>query len=212
MDELFNDKFRISSSRLSNWDYTNPGIYFVTICIDADICWFGNVRNKIVILSELGKIANQCWIEIPKHHKNVQLNRYVIMPNHLHGIIIITNQDINENSKNIPVLCRDVACNVSTANNTRVKMSKISPIVGTLPETSLQIQIINSNSDEDYVCRECLRFWTKRHKPIRKIIIKSIPKINEVVRKSIPNIVKAPAENPAIPSAPMIPAAIRIPV
>ncbi len=114
MIELFIDKFRINSNRLPKWDYTNPGTYFVTICTDADIGWFGKIKNNNTILSELGKIANRNWKEIPRHHKNVRLGEHVIMPNHIHGIVILTGRNIKRNTKNIRDLRRDVACNVST--------------------------------------------------------------------------------------------------
>ncbi len=67
-------------NRLDNYDYSQNGYYFITIC----------AKEKIE-LSEIGKITNQCWLEIPKHFPDVILDEFVIMPNHMHGIIIIEN-------------------------------------------------------------------------------------------------------------------------
>jgi REP element-mobilizing transposase RayT len=132
MSELFDDKFRVSSNRLPKWNYTNPGIYFITIRTDACIHWFGKVKSRKIIFSNLGEIANRYWNEIPGHFRNSRLGEYVIMPNHMHGILILTEKNIERTAKNIRDLRRDVACNVSTANNISLKMSKISPKPGSL--------------------------------------------------------------------------------
>ena len=82
------------SIRLKNYDYSQPGTYFITICTDNHFHYFGSIYNNsndenIRKLNEGGKIAEQCWIDIPKHYPNVQLDVYVVMPNHVHGILII---------------------------------------------------------------------------------------------------------------------------
>jgi len=68
------------------------GAYFVTICAKNQKPIFGNILSDKMELSDIGKIINQFWIEIPSHFSNVHLDEYIIMPNHLHGIIMI---DIN---------------------------------------------------------------------------------------------------------------------
>ena len=85
----FKNTFRIETTRLAIWDYSNPGWYFVTINTKNHIKYFGEVIKGESILHELGIIADRCWNEIPQHFKNVELDYYVIMPNHIHGIIII---------------------------------------------------------------------------------------------------------------------------
>ena len=81
--------------RLSQYDYSQPGYYFVTICAKNHKYCFGNVANGCayqqpeIELSEIGKIAKQCWLEIPKHFPDTNLDEHIIMPNHLHGIIEI---------------------------------------------------------------------------------------------------------------------------
>lgn len=79
------------SIRLKNYDYSKTGFYFVTACTNNRRCLFGNVHDKIMILNDAGKIADKCWREIPEHFPNVDLHEYVIMPNHVHGIIEITD-------------------------------------------------------------------------------------------------------------------------
>ena len=89
MSDRFFDKYRIETTRKPNWDYSSSGWYFVTICTYDRICWFGDVYDKEMHLNELGNIAQQCWLDIPKHFPNIKLGEFVIMPNHVHGIITI---------------------------------------------------------------------------------------------------------------------------
>ena len=75
--------------RIPGYDYSAGGYYYITICVKRRICLFGIIDNASMNLSKIGEIANQCWIDIPVHYKNVKLDEYVIMPDHIHGIIII---------------------------------------------------------------------------------------------------------------------------
>lgn len=77
------------SIRLKGYDYSQEGLYFITICCEDRICRFGKVVNGKMVLNETGKIAEACWVQIPQHFPNVVLHEYVIMPNHIHGIIQI---------------------------------------------------------------------------------------------------------------------------
>jgi putative transposase len=89
MTEKFKNKYRISSARLQTWDYGSNGSYFVTICTYKRICYFGRIESGIMQLSDLGNIAQKCWQEIPNHFPFVELSEFVVMPNHVHGIITI---------------------------------------------------------------------------------------------------------------------------
>jgi hypothetical protein len=89
MAQKFNNKYRIESARLRHWDYGRNASYFLTICTQNRQCYFGNVINQQMQLTELGLIANECWIQIPNQFPFVKLGEYVIMPNHVHGIIVI---------------------------------------------------------------------------------------------------------------------------
>jgi len=88
---LYKNKYRIQSTRFRDWDYSNPGLYFVTIVTKNRVCYFGNVENGDMHLNELGKIAHQCFEKIPEHFPFVTLDVFVIMPNHVQGIIIIND-------------------------------------------------------------------------------------------------------------------------
>ena len=89
MTEKFQNKYRISSARLQNWDYGSDAAYFVTICTQNREHYFGEIFNGVMQLSEIGEMANKFWLEIPNHFPFVELDEFVVMPNHVHGIIII---------------------------------------------------------------------------------------------------------------------------
>lgn len=91
------------STRLKNYDYSENGFYFVTICTKNREEFFGYIENGKMILNRFGEMAKNCWLEIPEHFPNCFLDEFVIMPNHIHGILIIENSAVgNKNfcSKN----------------------------------------------------------------------------------------------------------------
>jgi len=85
------DKHHRRSIRLQGYDYSQPGIYFITICTKNHECLFGEILNGEMRLNDFGKIAHQCWLEIPNHFPHIQLDEFVIMPDHIHGIIILND-------------------------------------------------------------------------------------------------------------------------
>jgi len=89
MSFLFRNKYRIESTRYRGYDYSSPGKYFITICTKNKIRYFGKIENRKMILSELGIIAEKFWREIPGHFPNIKLDEFIIMPDHIHGILII---------------------------------------------------------------------------------------------------------------------------
>lgn len=80
---------------MEEYDYSEPGAYFITICTNKRGPRFGTITNNEVNLNETGIIARQLWREIPEHFENVELGEFILMPNHLHGIIIINEERIN---------------------------------------------------------------------------------------------------------------------
>jgi len=99
--EKFQDKYRIQSSRLPIWDYGSNAAYFVTICTKDRICWFGKIQDTKMVLSEIGEIANKCWLEINQHFPFVNLDAYIVMPNHIHGIVLIEKPEYKQNKINL---------------------------------------------------------------------------------------------------------------
>ena len=80
---------RRQPTRLSRFDYAQQGAYFVTLCTRSRACLFGDVVNEEMRLNDIGKLAHRLWEEIPTHFPQVETDVWVIMPNHVHGVIII---------------------------------------------------------------------------------------------------------------------------
>mgnify|MGYP000168028279 CR=1 FL=1 len=108
--EKYKDKYSTKSSRLTGWDYSTDGAYFITICAKDHQCFFGRIINKKMHLNEIGKIAKKEWIKTAEIRNNIQLDEYVIMPNHIHGILWIYN--------NKPMATVETHCNASLHKNT----------------------------------------------------------------------------------------------
>ena len=79
------------SIRLKGYDYSKEGMYFITICCHQRKNWFGKIENEIMVLNEYGKIARHEWDDLPTRFSNIELGEFVIMPNHMHGIIMINS-------------------------------------------------------------------------------------------------------------------------
>ncbi|MEO8607989.1 MAG: hypothetical protein ABI690_08915 [Chloroflexota bacterium] len=87
---LENPRPNRKSPRLPGYDYAQAGTYFVTICTAQRLHLFGKIFSDEMVYSPLGKIAVQCWHDIPDHFPSVALDLFVIMPNHVHGLVTIT--------------------------------------------------------------------------------------------------------------------------
>jgi len=70
-------------------DYAGDGAYFVTLCTVGKVCLFGDAAGEGIHLNEYGKIVQACWKALPKHYVDLKLDAFVVMPNHLHGIIVL---------------------------------------------------------------------------------------------------------------------------
>ena len=80
------------SIRLKGYDYSQSGLYFITICVQDRHCLFGEIENGEMICNEYGKIAATEWINTESIRDNIRLHEYIIMPNHIHGIIEIIDR------------------------------------------------------------------------------------------------------------------------
>ncbi len=120
----FKNKYRIPSARLQSWDYSWNGAYFITICTKNKKHHFGEIVDHGMRLSHIGILADVLWHEIKNHASNTELGEYVIIPNHLHGILILNNNhdccrhdrnNLDErNGCRDKACCRDKVCLVST--------------------------------------------------------------------------------------------------
>jgi len=90
---LFKDKYRIESIRLQGYDYSQPGAYFITIVTHNRQCLFGNIVDGEMMLNEFGVLVKNEWLKTGIIRPNIVIDAFVVMPNHLHGILIITGND-----------------------------------------------------------------------------------------------------------------------
>jgi REP-associated tyrosine transposase len=90
------------SIRLKGYDYTSEGLYFITICSHEKRCIFGCIVESRAVLSPVGLIVRECWIAIPSHFAQTRLHAFVIMPNHLHGIVEICAKLGRSNAAPLP--------------------------------------------------------------------------------------------------------------
>jgi putative transposase len=117
----FNPKIHHRSSiRLKQYDYSWPGWYYVTMCTKDRDCTLGDVIADRVVLNEIGKISEQCWRWLGERFPQVELDEYVIMPNHLHGIVII-NEPRRNGSRTTP---------------TQIKTKPLGRLIGAFKTTS----------------------------------------------------------------------------
>jgi len=90
--DKFDDKYRIESHRLYGWDYSEDGVYFITLVIHNRELILGEIKNQKILFSEFGKIVREEWLNSFKIREELILDEFVIMPNHLHGLIILKKQ------------------------------------------------------------------------------------------------------------------------
>jgi putative transposase len=134
MSDKFQNKYRIPSSRLQNWNYGSNAMYFVTICTKNRECYFGEIIHTVktqgiasMRLSEIGKMVETEWLKTVelRQDMNLQMGEFVVMPNHFHALIAIGENRYNikfhNNGNNCVRDCRDTMRRVSTDTTTNYK-------------------------------------------------------------------------------------------
>ena len=95
------DKHHRRSIRLKGYDYSQAGAYFVTICVKERACLFGDVLDGEMRLNDVGQMVTHDWVELPERFPTVKIDEFVVMPNHLHGIIILTGHNDETRTNNV---------------------------------------------------------------------------------------------------------------
>ncbi len=101
------EKYHRRSIRLFGYDYREVGYYFITICTENRLCLFGEIKNNEMILNNLGKIVEEEWKKSEMIRAEIELDAFVIMPNHVHGIVRIKNDGRNVGANGRSPLHRD---------------------------------------------------------------------------------------------------------
>lgn len=95
MSDKYQNKYRIQSHRRPHWDYSGNGFYFITLVTQNRECNLGEIINTQMILSDFGKVVNDEWIKSFEIRNELFCDEYIIMPNHLHAIVVIDNPTNN---------------------------------------------------------------------------------------------------------------------
>jgi len=120
------------SPRLKDYDYRQPGLYLVTIVTADRQPVFGQIQNHAMDLSEMGELARASWVAIPEHHAGVELDAFVVMPNHVHGLIALTGERHDSNHRRDRIYpVPDTMYGVPTPRSDRSEGVSLSTIVGT---------------------------------------------------------------------------------
>jgi putative transposase len=127
MCSLFRNRYRVESARLKEYNYARDGKYFITICTKNRIHYFGELMTGKMVLSEIGEIAYKFWMEIPDHFPLVEIDEFIVMPNHLHGIMIINRKivDVETPKLGVSTMASSLSSlSKSQSNNTVKQTSK----------------------------------------------------------------------------------------
>jgi putative transposase len=103
------DKHHRRSIRLKGYDYSQKGAYFITICTKNRECLFGEIQQEQMNLNDLGRFVYDVWDDLPNHYAHVELDTFVIMPNHIHGIILLSDTPVGAGFKPAPTTPTDTA-------------------------------------------------------------------------------------------------------
>lgn len=109
------------SIRLKEYDYSLEGMYCITICVNNRECLFGEIVNEEMVLNESGCMAKKVWLSLPERFPEIRVDEFIIMPNHMHGIIIIDRENVGA----IPCGCPETG-----RAGTRPAPTKIGNVIG----------------------------------------------------------------------------------
>lgn len=101
MPLLYRDRFRVPSIRMRGWDYRRPGAYGVTICVQGRDCCLGTIEEGQIVHSPFGEIVRQEWRRISKVHPHVVLDEWIVMPDHVHGILFFAPAKVEGTAEGI---------------------------------------------------------------------------------------------------------------
>jgi len=113
------------NNRLRHFDYSNPGFYFITICTHKMKCCFGTIENSALILNRLGKLVEQLWMETTKIRSNIELHEFVVMPNHFHAIVQLTeNESCSNHQQNLGNIIKGFKSSVTSSYRKQMENDK----------------------------------------------------------------------------------------
>jgi len=143
------------SIRLKGYNYTSSGAYFVTMCTRDQACTLGDIVRGAVVLSNIGRIVAQSWMWLGDHHPYVDLDAWVIMPNHIHGIVVILDDDIVSRDRRGG--CRGDPCRGgSRTAPTAAKRKPLGRLIGAF-------KTVSTKRINEIRCTPGDRFWQRNY-------------------------------------------------
>ena len=148
----FRNKYRINTVRLKNHDYSSNATYFITIVTKNRDNYFGKIINDEMILNEIGKIVYQEWYISEKIRNNIFLDEFIIMPNHIHGIVIVDNGNNGGDGDDVETLWHNVSTNQPHNANHRTNQPHNNNNI-TTNKQPLSTNIINENDIKQFMSK-----------------------------------------------------------
>ena len=173
-------RYHRRSIRLKGYDYASPGAYLVTICAADRKCLFGEIVADAMRLNAYGDVVAACWNDIPIHFANVQLDAFVMMPNHMHGILIIQDEGATDRS--------GTACAVSRFGRGRAPTTHVPgstsqrfgvPTAQSLPTIVRSFKAAVTKRIREMAQRPDLEIWQRNY---HEHVIRSEDSLNEIRR------------------------------
>jgi REP element-mobilizing transposase RayT len=127
------------SLRLKGYDYSQPGAYFITICTENKVCYLGNVVDGITISYPISDIIRDIWQEIPEKFQGVDLDAFIIMPNHVHGIVVIKRE------------CKDMIQQAHIDNNENIREGVIHQMHIKDYAEDMEVSFINQTLTNNFI-------------------------------------------------------------
>ena len=128
------------SNRLHGYNYSQPGVYYITICTKHRKHYFGDIHNGIMCVNRLGAIAWRQWEWLGQQYNHIRLHAYVVMPNHIHGILEIIDQTSVGTGRDLS-LQRDLdmhnGMNIPERQNNKIK--SLSELIGAYKTTTSKL-------------------------------------------------------------------------
>lgn len=150
------------SPRLQGYDYSQEGAYFVTVCVQGRLSLFGCIEYQSFIASPAGRMVAYWWQQLPHKFPDVQLDGWVVMPNHFHGILCINRHGIKNAPTSLPDVMRWFKTMTTNAYIRGVNDDDLQPFVGHLWQRSYHDRIIRDESElnriRDYVANNPSRW------------------------------------------------------
>ncbi|MEN8242954.1 MAG: transposase [Chloroflexota bacterium] len=128
--------------RLQGYDYALSGGYFVTVCANQHGNAFGVVDGGEVVLNEIGKMVRDCWLETPNHYPNVILDEFIVMPDHFHGILFITEPNVGERHASPVKHSRVIDTHSHPGENEKKRATHASPLQDGKIEKPISLGVI----------------------------------------------------------------------